>query len=557
MKVLECVPNFSEGRDPKIIQAIADAVTSVGGVRLLSVDPGVATNRTVYTFAGPAAAVTTAACRAVEVGAALIDMQKQKGEHPRNGACDVCPFVPLGEASMEDAVAAARQVGRWMEETLGLSGFYYGEAASTPERRELSYLREGEYEALPAKLDQPSWRPDFGPATFNPRFGTAQVGARDFLVAFNINLSTRSVKIAKDIALEIRERGRFLRDDQGNRLPDGQGGFLRKPGLFRACKATGWYIDEYGRAQVTMNITDINEAPLHEIFDTVVNLAQDRGIRVTGSEIIGLIPLAVLRQAGVHYLRREGTCAAAPERELLLAAARYLGLSELAPFRPEERVVEYLLAAPAPLAKLPVEGFLELLSSDSPAPGGGSVAALCAALSAALSAMVASLGFAKKGFEAKRELLERLGLRAQELKQRALFIVDEDTRAFTAVMAAMKLPKKTEEEKAARTTAMSLASTRAMQVPLELLALCPEAAELARVAAAEGNPNSISDAGMAGCCIRAAARGAWYNVLINLKSVEAGSAGGVREQADGCLAATERTCRAVEELLELALSTQS
>jgi glutamate formiminotransferase/formiminotetrahydrofolate cyclodeaminase len=551
VKLLECVPNFSEGRDQSVIQAISQAVSSVSGVRLLNVDPGAATNRTVFTFAGEPEAVLEAAFQAVKVGSALIDLRHHHGEHARNGACDVCPLVPISGLTMDEVVVLAHRLGARLGSELGLSGYYYEAAATAPERRNLAVLREGEYEALPAKLQRPEWKPDFGPVAFNPKSGTTQVGARDFLVAYNINLNTRNAKIAKDIALDIREKGRLLRDAEGNRVPDGQGGWQRKAGLFSACKATGWYIDEYGCAQVTMNLTDINQAPMHEVFETVCELASERGVRVTGSELVGLVPLRVLTDAGRFFLKRQGACPAASDAELFHVTARTIGLNEYSCFDPEKRVIEYLLREPAPLVGLTVAGFADLLASDSPAPGGGSTAALVGALSAGLSSMVAGLSYTKKGFEDRRDRMEVLATEAQALKTWFLGAVDRDTKAFDAVLAAMRQPKKTDDEKAARKAAIEAASRLAILVPLEVLERTPAAAALALEVASTGLKASISDAGTAGLCAALTAKAARYNVMINLSGVSAeDERAGYRQRAAAALAKTLETCGRIEALLE-------
>ncbi|MBM4372042.1 MAG: glutamate formimidoyltransferase, partial [Deltaproteobacteria bacterium] len=380
MKLVECVPNFSEGRDRRIIDAIAEALASVEGVSLLDVDPGAATNRTVYTLVGPPDAVAEAAFRGVARGVELIDMTRHHGEHPRQGACDVCPFVPLSGVTMDDCVALARAVGARIGGELGVPVYLYEHAATRPERRNLAQIREGEYEALASKLATPEWTPDFGPAAFVPRSGAIQVGARDFLIAYNINLNTKNTKIAKDIAKEIREKGKVIRD--------GEGGRVQQAGLFDHCKATGWFIQEFGCAQVTMNLTRFLVTPPHEVFDAVCRLAEERGVRVTGSELVGLVPLEAMLQAGRHYLRRQGATTGIPEREVVELAIRSMGLREVAPFDPDRKVIEYVVRGKAPLMDLTARGFVDLLSSDAPAPGGGSVAALAGALSAGLSSMV-------------------------------------------------------------------------------------------------------------------------------------------------------------------------
>ena len=505
MKLVECVPNFSEGRNHKVIDAIAGAMASVESVTLLDVDPGAATNRTVYTMVGPPDAVAEAAFLGIRKGLELIDMSKHKGEHPRQGACDVCPFVPVAGMSMDECVELANRVGRRVGEELGAPVYLYEYAASRPERRNLAQVREGEYEALPEKLGTPEWEPDFGPNEFVPKAGAIQVGARDFLIAYNININSRNPKIAKDIALEIRERGRFLRKD-GKKVRGPDRKFLRKPGLFQHCKATGWYIDEYRSAQVTMNLTNYHISPAHEVFDAVCRLADERGVRVTGSELVGLMPRDAILQAGVHYLKKQGASAGVPEAEVVETAIRSMGLQELTPFDPDKKIIEYVSRPPTPLMDLGAREFVNVLSSDAPAPGGGSVAALAGAMSAGLSSMVAALTFGKKGHVHKNAAMDDVGARGQALKDWFSLAVDRDTDAFNKVMDAFGLPKKSDEDKAARTLAIQEANKGATLVPLEVLERCKEAAELAAAMVAEGNPNSLSDAGVAGVCAAAAAQ---------------------------------------------------
>ncbi len=453
MKLVECVPNFSEGRDRKVIDAIAAAMVSVEGVTLLDVDPGAATNRTVYTMVGPPDAVAEAAFRAISTGLGLIDMTKHSGEHPRQGACDVCPFVPVAGMTMDECVELANRVGRRVGEELGAPVYLYEHAATRPERRNLAQIREGEYEALADKLGTDEWAPDFGPNEFVAKAGAIQVGARDFLIAYNININSRNPRIAKDIALEIRDRGRFLRED-GKKIRGPDGKFLRKPGLFQHCKATGWYIEEYRCAQVTMNLTNYHVTPVHEVFDAVCRLADERGVRVTGSELVGLMPRDAILQAGVHYLKKQGASAGVPEAEVVETAIRSMGLQELTPFDPDKKVIEYVSRPSTPLMDLGAREFVDILSSDAPAPGGGSVAALAGAMSAGLSSMVAALTWGKKGHTDKNAVMDEVGTKGQALKDWFSLAVDRDTDAFNLVMEAFGLPKKTDEDKAARAAAI-------------------------------------------------------------------------------------------------------
>ncbi len=518
MRIVECVPNFSEGRERAVIDAIAEAIRATEGVELLDVDPGRDTNRTVVTFIGPPEATLEAAFRAIARAAERIDMRRHQGAHPRMGATDVCPFVPVAGVTMEECAELARRLGRRVGEELGIPVYLYEAAASRPERRSLSDIRKGEYEGLAAKLADPAWAPDFGPARFCEKSGATVIGAREFLIAYNFNLNTRDQKIAHDIALEIREAGRAAKNERGETLKDESGKTVMRPGKFRHVKAVGWYIPDYSCAQISMNLTDYKQTPLGPVFDEVCRLAEARGVRCTGSELVGLAPKACLLEAGRHFLRKAGKSAGVPEKELIRVAVQSLGLAELGPFDPQKKIIDYRIPDARPLISMNVRDFADELSSDSPAPGGGSVAALAGSLAAALAAMVAQLTVGKKGYEAVQDEMKRLAEEAQPLKDRLLYAVDEDTAAFNAVMAAAKLPKGTLEQKAARERAMAEAARGALEVPRRVLALAGEALELARRAAA-GNQNSLSDAGTAVACARAAAEGAYQNVLINLPSL--------------------------------------
>ena len=487
------------------------------GVTLLDVDPGATTNRTVVTFVGPPGPVEEAAFRAIRKAAELIDMSRHRGEHARIGATDVCPFVPLEGATMEDCVAIARSLGTRVGEELGIPVYLYERAATRPERRALADIRQGEYEALPRKLLDPAFAPDFGPARFHARAGATVIGAREFLVAYNVNLNTRDRRLAQRIATAIRETGRPRRGPDGAVLRDQHGTPHREPGRFRGVRAVGWYIEEYGRAQVSINLTDLTVSPLHEVFDACVEEAAALGLRVTGSEVVGLVPLRALLQAGDAYLARQGKTSGVPEAERVAMAVTTLGLSELAPFDPAKKVVEYRARGEAHrLVSRTLTSFLDELSSESPAPGGGSVAALTGALSASLSSMVAALTWAKKGMEAEQPAMEDLGRRAQALKDWFRDAVDRDTRAFEEVLAATRLPRGTDDERAARDRAMAEANRRATEVPREVLEKAVEAADLAVEVARRGNPASVSDAGVGAILAGAAADGASLNVRINL-----------------------------------------
>lgn len=520
MKLIECVPNFSEGRDRSVIDAIAAAISGTPGAVLLDVDPGAATHRTVVTFVGGPEAVEEAAFRAIQKAAELIDMSRHHGEHPRMGATDVCPFVPVEGATMEDCVAVARRLGARVG-ALGIPVYLYEAAASRPERRSLADIRKGEYEALPVKLGDPAFVPDFGPATFNARAGATVIGARQFLIAYNVNLNTRDKKLAHAVAQEIREAGKPRRGPDGKILKDAGGATVTQPGRFTACRAVGWYIEEFGRAQVSINLTDYSVTPLHEVFDACRDEAARLGLRVTGSELVGLIPREALLAAGDHYLTKQGKTTGVPEAERVHTAVLSLGLGDLQPFDPAQKVIEYRYAGPPKgLTSLSLRAFADELSSDSPAPGGGSVAALCGSLAAALTAMVAALTWSKTGFESKRPSMRSWGSAAQRQKVWYLGAVERDTEAFNAVLAAMRLPKKSPEELARRLAAVETASQAAALVPLEVLEATIGSLELALSVAREGNPNSVSDVGVAGACALAAAEGAALNVRINLPSLK-------------------------------------
>lgn len=542
-KIVECVPNFSEGRDKGVIEAIAQAISGVSGVKILDVDPGADTNRTVYTFAGPPAETAEAALAAARTARELIDMRSHSGAHPRMGALDVCPFVPVSGITMEECADLARSLGRRMAEELGIPVYLYEAAASRPERRSLADIRSGEYEALPEKLRKPEWAPDFGPAVFDPRWGASVVGAREFLIAYNVNLNTRDRKLAHEIALNIREGGRAAKGPDGASLRDPQGNLIKTPGRLNHVRAIGWYIDSYRRAQVSINLTDYHATPLHVVYETVREEAEKLGLLVTGSEVVGLLPLEPLVEAGRYYLRKAGKSGGAPEADLLETAVHSMGLDSVAPFEAGKKVVEYAVRVPAPLVSRTVASFADEVSADTPAPGGGSVSALAGSLGAALAAMVANLTVGKKGYEGSWKDLDALALRAQEVKARLMAAVDEDTNAFNDVLAAQKLPKGTEEEKRARSAAIQAGYRSATLVPLATAKACLEAARVSETAAELGNRASVTDAGVGALLAAAGAEGAVLNVLINLGSIEdAGWVETVRSEAES-LAAEARTVR--------------
>jgi glutamate formiminotransferase/formiminotetrahydrofolate cyclodeaminase len=499
-----------------------------------------------------------AAFLAVREAARVIDMRKHSGAHPRMGATDVCPFVPVRGLTMEDCAELARRLGKRVGEELGIPVYLYENAASRPERRNLADVRAGEYEGLAKRAGRPEWKPDFGPETHNEKSGATAVGAREFLIAYNVNLNTRSRALAHDIALDIRERGRRKRDADGTAVRDADGKFVMVPGKLKECKAVGWYIPEYGAAQISINLTNYHVTPVHAAFDAVAEGAAERGLRVTGSELVGLIPLEAIRRAGVHYLRRQGQPTGVPERELIHAAVRSLGLDDLTPFDPAEKIIEYRLRREGALVDRTVADFADELSTDSPAPGGGSVASLMGSLSAALTAMVTNLTIGKKGYEAAWEPLEKVGYEAQTLKDAFRDDVDRDTDAFNELFAAMKMKKGTSEEAAARDAAVLEATKKATEVPLGVLERTVRAVELAGEVVERGNRNSLSDAGVAALAARGCAEGAYYNVLINLAGLEdAEWAAGVRERASAALETVRRTADELAEKVRSELEAQA
>ena len=519
MKLMECVPNFSEGRDKTILDAIATAIKNVKGVALLDIDPGADTNRTVFTMAGEPEAVVEAAFQAIKKAAELIDMSKHKGAHPRMGATDVCPFIPISEMTMDECVEYAKQLGKRVGEELGIPVYLYEYAATKEEWRNLSNIRNGEYEALPEKAKDPYWKPDFGPHTFNAKSGATAIGAREFLIAYNINLNTRDKKKASEIAQIIRESGRPARDENGKLLKDENGNPIYIPGLFSHCKAVGWFIESYDRAQISINLTNYKITPPHLVLEKVRELASEMGMQVTGSELVGLIPKSALVEAGKFYLQRLQESTGIPEKMIMQTAIQSMGLAELAPFDLNKKVIEYAIARKDLLVNLKVDAFCDLLSTDAPAPGGGSVSALCSAISGALSAMVANLTIGKKGYEKVTEEAMKLAPIGQEIKQKSLEVIDKDTDAFFALMDAMRLPKKTEEEIAYRKAQIENCTQQAINAPLETMRLAFSALELASKIAKIGNTNALSDAGVAALTAFCASQSAYYNILINIPGI--------------------------------------
>jgi glutamate formiminotransferase / formiminotetrahydrofolate cyclodeaminase len=525
-KLIECVPNFSEGRDMGIIKQITDQIEGVEGVRLLDVDPGAATNRTVVTMVGTPDEVIEAAFLAVKKASEIIDMRKHKGEHPRMGATDVCPLIPVSNISMEETVEYARKLAERIGKELGISVYCYENAAFVPERKNLANCRSGEYEGLAQKLSDPVWKPDFGPADFNEKSGATAVGARDFLVAFNVNLNTTSTRRANSIAFDVREKGRVLREGNpvsGKIVKDEKGNQVFVPGTLKSVKAIGWFIEEYGIAQISMNLTNIGITPVHIAFDEVCRKADVRGIRVTGSELVGLIPLKAMTDAGKYFLAKQQRSLGVDEQELIKIAIKSMGLDELKPFNPEEKIIEYVLAKEAStqkLVNLTAKGFANLTASESPAPGGGSVAAYLGVLGASLATMVANLSSHKRGWDDRWEEFSRWAEKGQKLKDELLFLVDEDTNAFNKIMEAFSLPKTSQEEKKIRQQSIELASKYAIEVPMRVMKVSLESMELIQEMARNGNPNSVSDAGVGALCARSAVMGAFLNVKINVTGIE-------------------------------------
>lgn len=522
--LVECVPNFSEGRDRAVIEAITNAISEVEGVLLLDVDPGRATNRTVVTFVGAPEPVLEAAVRGARRAAELIDMRKHKGEHPRFGALDVCPLVPVANLTMEETAALAHRLAKRLGEEVGLTIYCYEHAATHPSRKNLAEVRAGEYEGLEPRLRGGN-APDYGPATFNAKSGATAVGAREFLVAYNVNLNTTSTRRANAIAFDVREKGREKLDPVTMKTVKAADGTpIWEPGSLKSVKGIGWYIEEYGVAQVSLNLTDIGVTPVHVAFDECCKRAESRGVRVTGSEIVGLLPLRSMLDAGRYFLEKQQRSVGVSDEELIKIAVRSMGLSDLSPFKPEEKIIELALAArskaPNRLIDKTLRGFVEETASESPAPGGGSIAATLGAFGAALAAMVANLSSHKRGWDARWKEFGDAADRGKRCYVELLRLVDEDTNAFNRVMDAFGLPKGTDAEKAARKAAIQLATKAATEVPLTVMKVAFESMELISEMAEKGNPASVSDAGVAALCARAAVMGAHLNVKINCASLD-------------------------------------
>ncbi len=521
MKLVECVPNFSEGRNREKINAITKEIKSTPQVNLLDVDPGESTNRTVVTFIGSPEGVKEAAFKAIKKAAEVLDMSKHKGAHSRMGATDVCPFVPVSGVTMEDCIQLAHELGERVAKELGIPIYLYKEAAQKPERENLANIRTGEYEGLPEKLKDPGWAPDYGKPVFNPKAGATVIGAREFLIAYNINLNTRDRRLAHEIALNLREKGRAKRDKDGNIVRDAEGKAIKIPGKFKAVKAVGWYIEDYEIAQISINFINYKITPPHVVFDETIKEAEKIGLRVTGSELVGLIPKEALLMAGRHYLTKQGKSPGVPEEELIKTAVSSLGLDDVAPFDPQKKIIEYQFKeVESSLLDYNLREFANELSVDSPAPGGGSTAALCGALSASLSSMVSNLTVGKKEYKNVQKDVKEIAVKAQSLKDEFLRAVDLDTIAFNKLMEAYRLPKKTEEQKEERAQAVEKALKEATLVPFGVLEKSIKALDLAREIALKGNKNSLSDAGVAGLTAQAAAEGGYYNIKINLPNLQ-------------------------------------
>jgi glutamate formiminotransferase / formiminotetrahydrofolate cyclodeaminase len=513
-RIIECVPNFSEGRDMAVIKQITDVIESVEGVKLLDIDPGKDTNRTVVTFTGTPEAVSEAAFLCVKKAAELIDMSKHHGAHPRMGATDVCPFIPVSGISMEETVVYARKVAERIGKELSIPVYCYENAAFSDQRRNLAFCRSGEYEGLRQRFSDPLWKPDFGPAGFNERSGATAVGARDFLVAFNVNLNTTSTRRANAIAFDVREKGRTVKNEKGESIS--------VPGTLKSVKAIGWYIKEYGIAQISMNLTNISVTPVHIAFDEVCRKAEARGVRVTGSELVGLIPLKSLLDAGRYFLAKQERSAGVSDNELIKIAVRSMGLNDIHPFNPEEKIIEYVMQKndnTKRLIAMSLEDFVNETASESPAPGGGSISAYMGALGVALGTMVANLSAHKRGWDERWKEFSDWAEKGNSLQTELLRLVDEDTEAFNRIMEAYDLPKKSDKEKQIRNDAIQAATKNAALVPLKVMETAFSAFGLIKEMVVKGNPNSVTDAGVGALAVRASIRGAFLNIRINVSGL--------------------------------------
>ena len=529
MKLVECVPNFSEGRNKDVINAIADSIKSVDGVSLLGVDPGKNTNRTVMTFVGSPKVVEEAAFKAIKTASILIDMSQHYGAHPRMGATDVCPLVPISGVSFEECIEISHRLAKRVGDELLIPIYLYEKSASDLSRSNLADVRFGEYEALPKKLKSKSWVPDYGPTEFNSKSGATAIGVRNFLIAYNINLNTSDQRLATDIAFELREKGRSKRDPnpRSKNLLDGEiirnkdGTPIKIKGIFKDVKAVGWYLNEYKRAQISINLNNYKTSSIHEVFDAACRLAEERGLRVTGSELVGLVPLDAILLAGHHYLKKQNAAQGIPENEVIECAIQSLGLNDLGSFDPQKKIIEYAISDKRnKLVNLSVQDLLDEISTKSPAPGGGSVSALLGSNAASLCSMVASLTYYKKDFFDLRDKMNDLGRRAQLIKDELIVLIDEDTRAFNAILEANKLPTKDDREIKIKEEAIKNANELAFEIPYHIASLCAEVLSLCVDLSKDGNPSSISDVGVAAESAYAGFKGATMNVLINMPNIE-------------------------------------
>ncbi|MBW7844676.1 MAG: glutamate formimidoyltransferase [Bacteroidia bacterium] len=558
--LIECVPNFSEGIDLGIIKQITNAIESVEGVLLLDVDAGKATNRTVVTFVGHPDAVIEAAFLGIKKASELIDMSKHKGEHPRMGATDVCPLIPISGITMEETAAYAQKLGKRVGEELNIPVYMYEYAQQNESRKNLSIIRAGEYEGFFKKIKLPEWKPDFGPSEFSAKSGGSVIGARDFLIAYNVNLNTKSVRLANSVAFDVREVGRVKREGNpitGKVLKDADGNDIRIPGTLKAVKAIGWFIEEYNIAQISMNLTNYKVTAIHQAFDEVCKSAQNRGMRVTGSELVGLVPLSTLLDAGKHYLQKQNRSIGVSEKELIHIAVKSMGLDELAPFDPNKKIIEYRLrkAESERLISMNLKDFADETASDSPAPGGGSISAYVGSLGAALGAMMANLSAGKRGWEDKVSMYSEYASKGQLIKDKLLKLVDEDTNAFNKIMSAFGLPKTNDEEKKIRTEAIENATKYACEVPYEVMQTAYSTLELLGELAIKGNQNSISDAGVGALCIQAAVKGAYFNVLINAQGLkDRNFAENIKSKAKEILNETNTKADSIIVLVERAIA---
>ena len=520
MKLIECVPNFSEGADLSIIKSITDKIESINSVELLDVDPGKDTNRTVVTFVGSPEQVIEAAFLAIKEASFLIDMSKHRGEHPRMGATDVCPLVPVANVTMEECIKYSKILAKKVGEELQIPVFLYESSSNLAYRKSLSDIRKGEYEGMEDKMKSKKWTPDFGPDNFNSKTGCTAIGARNFLIAYNVNLNTKDKKMASDIALDVREAGRARRDKKGKILRNKDGKMLKKAGKLKHTKAVGWYIDEYKKAQVSMNLTNYLETPIYKAFEEIRKQANKRGLRVTGSEIVGLVPKKSLIDSGIYYLKKQNKPISIPNKEIIHTAIDSLGLNDISPFEQNKYIVENRIKHSTPLVDLSLSDFADEVSIESPAPGGGSVSSSVGALSAALVSMVSNLSFNKKGYEKNNNKFENIGIEAQKIKRKLISLVDEDTRAFNNIMESFRLPKKNNEQINKRNKMIEDATKYAIEVPLNIMREAYKSIILSKKIAKIGNKNSLSDSGVAAELSYAAINGAYMNVLINLKDLK-------------------------------------